>query len=75
MKKLSEKELSELTHLTKMHSELRNRVSELALANFRALSHLESIDHQLNEKRSALAKKYGEGASINMETGEVNVNS
>jgi hypothetical protein len=74
MKKLSEKELTELSHLNKLHSEFRSRVSELALAHFRAVANLDSIDNQLYEKRSALAKKFGEGASINMETGEVNVN-
>ena len=75
MKKLSEKELSELRHLNKLHSEFRNRVAEASLAHFRAVANLDNIDNQLFEKRSALSKKFGEGASINMETGEVSVNS
>lgn len=69
--KIEESELEKLKGLHRAFTNAKDNVASYALYHSRALSQLDKIDEALVAFQNELSSKYGEGARINMNTGEL----
>ena len=67
--KLEEKELNNLNNLVNTIKEGHSRIGALELDKSKLIDYVKQVESSLNEVQKAMAEKYGEGLSIDLETG------
>lgn len=73
MQSLDKKQLEEIQKLHFDYTQVRLRIADLELQKDAAIAAAAEIRSRMTNFDRKINKKYGEGASINLQTGEINV--
>jgi hypothetical protein len=74
MSKLSKEELRKIINLKDQYSTLKTRLADIELEKINVINGITSIKSSFKNIEQSIVKKHGEGATIDLQTGEIKSN-